>query len=142
MARYAGSSSSKEAKDIALELEQLGGNTYKYNLDYLRLVELLLAYRIVEQVCDYENDLPIEDKVCKVEIPLIGKLTITPRKFHDKHRLTDEPSLHFDFDFKPTSGFKADILKAYVHKENELQNVLAEIYGQRLQDLYRRMKEG
>ena len=141
LARYAGSSSSKEAKTISEELEQLGGNSYKYNFDYLRLIELLIAYRITEQVCAFDPDTPIEEKVTSVEIPLLGELTIEPQKFHAKHRLTDEPSVHFDFTFKPSSGFKSDIIKAYANREATLSDALSNIYGDRLSYLYKRLKE-
>ena len=141
LARYAGSSSSKEAKSIAEELEQLGGKPYKYNFDYLRLIELLLAYRITEQICSFSKDTPLEEKIVTVEIPLIGDLTISPQKFHAKHRLTDEPSVHFDFTFKPSSGFKSDMVKAYASNESALPEVLANIYGDRLNYLYKRLKE-
>ena len=141
MARYAGSSSTKEAKTISEELEQLGGKSYKYNFDYLRVIELLLAYRVAEQVCDYGEDTQLEEKITKVEIPLIGELTIRPRNFHAEHRLTKEPSVHFDFEFKPTSGFKSDIIKAYTDKSCSLAELLANIYGDRLDQLYKRLKE-
>ena len=141
MARYSGSSSTKEAKTISDELEQLGGRSYKYNFDYLRLIELLLAYRVAEQVCSYNADSTIEEKTTSVEIPLIGELTIKPRNFHSKHRLTEEPSVHFDFEFKPTSGFKSDIMKAYTDKSSSLTEILSNVYGDRLDQLYKRLKE-
>ena len=141
MGRHKGSLSTAEAKDMAKELEQLTGTDYKTNLDYSRMVELLLCYRIAENVCEFPADTPIENKVTKVEIPLIGELEIKPSIFHDNHRLTNEPSIHFDFSFKPTSGFKADLMKAYVNRESEISDIYASLYGDRLRDLYRRFRE-
>lgn len=141
MGRSKGSSSTKEAKNIAHELEQLTNIPNKYNLDSLRLSELLLCYRVAEEVCRYNDDEPVENKITQIEIPLIGNLTIKPRIFHEKHRLTDEPSIHFDFTFEPTNRFKADIMKAYMNKETDLTDIFSSIYGDRLRDLYNRMRE-
>lgn len=139
MARSKGSSSSKEAKQIARELEALEETKFRHNFDYLRLIEVLLCYRIAEAVCDFDEDTPIEEKAVTVEIPLIGDLTISPSKFHAQHRLTNEPSVHFSFDFTPSSGFKADIVKAYMQKESPMTEIFSNIYGDRLKDLYERL---
>jgi hypothetical protein len=142
MSRLKGSSSSKEAKDFSHELEILGDKPFKYNFDYLRMIELLISYRIAEAVCDFDDDTPIEDKVVTVEIPLIGDLTIYPRLFHAQHRLTGEPSAHFDFKFDPSSCFKSDIVKAYTSKSTDLTDVFSNVYGDRLKELYSRLCGG
>lgn len=141
MARLKGSVSSKEAKSISKEIEQIQGSSYRFNFDFLRLVELLVSYRVAESVCEYPKDTPIEDMCVTVEIPLIGFITIKPRVFHEKHRLTDDQSFHFDFEFKPSSGFKSDIARAFLGKDNDLADVFSSIYSTRLQDLYQRLKE-
>ena len=56
MARLKGSVSSKEAKTISKEIEQIQGSSYRYNFDFLRLVELLLSYKIAEAACEYPKD--------------------------------------------------------------------------------------
>jgi hypothetical protein len=142
MARLKGSVSSTEAKVMAREIEQLQGSSYRYNFDFLRLIELIMAYKVTEQVCQFSEDTPIEDRVANVEIPLIGTVTVKPRVFHEKHRLTDEPSLHFDFEFEPTSAFKSDVSMAYAKKNTELAEALSTLYSQRLTELYKRMVEG
>jgi hypothetical protein len=141
MSRLKGSVSSKEAKTISKEIEQLQGTTYRYNFDFLRLVELLISYRVAECVCEYPKDTPIDNMCVTVEIPLIGNLTITPRVFHEKHRLTEDQSFHFDFDFKPSSGFKSDISHAFLNKESDLSDVFSSLYSTRLQELYKRLQE-
>jgi hypothetical protein len=141
LARLKGSVSSKEAKSISKEIELVQGSSYRFNFDFLRLVELLIAYRVAESVCDYPKGTPIEDMCITVEIPLIGFITITPRVFHEKHRLTDDQSFHFDFEFKPSSGFKSDISRAFLSKDCDLADVFSSIYSSRLQDLYQRLKE-
>lgn len=140
MSRSAGSLSSKEAKIMSQELEQILDTPYKYNFSILRVIELLLCQRIVESVCSFDEDVPYEDREITVEIPLIGDLTISPRVFHEQHRLTNESSLHFDFKFSPSSGFKSDILRAYQSRETQLADIFANIYGERLKDLYNRLE--
>lgn len=139
MSRSKGSASSTEAKTVSRELEQFSGQPYKYNFDYLRLIELLIIYRVAESICSFPDSADIEDKVVTVEIPLLGNLTILPRKFHAQHRLTNEPSLHFDFKFEPLSCFKSDLIKAYVEKETDLTTMLSNLYGERLKELYSRL---
>lgn len=142
MARLKGSVSSKEAKTISKEIEQIQGSSYRYNFDFLRLVELLISYKIAESVCEYPKDTPVEEMTASVEIPLIGILKITPRYFHEKHRLTDEPSLHFDFEFTPTSAFKSDVIRAFSNKDCDLKDILSSIYSERLQELYKKFQGG
>jgi hypothetical protein len=139
MSRSKGSASSTEAKTISKELEQLSGRPYKNNFDYLRLIELLIVYRVAERICEFPEDADIEDKDVTVEIPLIGNLTISPRKFHAQHRLTNEPSLHFNFRFEPLSCFKSDLLKAYSEKSTDLTTMAANLYSERLKELYNRL---
>jgi hypothetical protein len=139
MSRSKGSASSTEAKTISKELEQLSGKPYKNNFDYLRLIELLIVYRVAERICEFPEDADIEDKDVTVEIPLIGNLTISPRKFHAQHRLTNEPSLHFNFRFEPLSCFKSDLLKAYSEKSTDLTTMAANLYSERLKELYNRL---
>ena len=142
MARSKGSLSSDEAKIMAKELESLGDTTFKYNFDYLRMIELLLCYRITESILDYPEDTPFENREVTVEIPLIGDLTISPKVFHSQHRLTNEQSLHFDFTFSPSSGFKSDLIRAYTDKDTPLTDIFSKLYGDRLKDLYYRLKHG
>lgn len=134
MARLEGSLCSKEAKNVSSELVQLSGLPYRQNLDYLRFIEKLMVYRISEQVREnsVENDLP----TVSVEIPLIGNLTIRPVVFHRSHRLTDKPSLHFEYTFEPLSGFKKGVLNAFLDKECDLPTDFAKMYGQKLSRLY------
>ena len=73
----------------------------------------------------------------KVEIPLLGNLIIKPVVFHKSHRLTDKPSLHFEYEFEPLSGFKKHILDAYTTKECALPVEFAEEYGQKLVNIYK-----
>lgn len=134
MARLSGSLCSEEAKDVSAELSQLSGLPYRQNLDYLRFIEKLVVYRIAEQVREnsHGNDLP----EVTVEIPLIGNLTIKPIVFHKAHRLTDKPSLHFEYVFEPLSGFKKGILSAFLNKESDLPTEFAQKYGEKLSKLY------
>lgn len=139
MARSKGSSSSKETKSFARELEILGGNKFRDNFDYMRLIELLICYRVAEAVCEFDEDTNIEDKSVTVEIPLIGDLTIKPSVFHAQHRLTNEPSFHLDFEFEPSSGFNADIRKAYTENSTAITDIFSNLYGDRLKSLYERL---
>lgn len=135
MARSEGSLCSPEAKDYAAEITQLSGLPYKQNLDYLRFIEKLIIYRVTEQVRAHNDDndsLPI----IEVEIPLIGNLIVKPTVFHKSHRLTDKPSLHFEYSFEPLSGFKQHIINAYTTKECDLPVEFAKEYGQKLINLY------
>jgi len=135
MARSEGSLCSQEAKDFSEEISQLSGLPYKQNLDYLRFIEKLLAYRVTEQVREFattEDPMP----ATHIELPLIGNLTIKPVVFHKSHRLTDKPSLHFEYTFEPLSGFKKHILDAYMLKECNLPIEFAKEYGQKLVDIY------
>ena len=141
MGRGLGSISSPEAKTVAQEMTDIIGTNYSYNFDVLRLMELLIVHRLAEGFCDYSDETPIEDRKVTVEIPLLGELTVKPREFHYKHRLTDEPSVHFDFDFKPISCFKTDLIKAY-GKRSPLTDSLNNLYTERLKELYERLKRG
>lgn len=136
MARSEGSLCSKEAKNFADEITTLSGMPYRQNLDYLRLIEKLLVYRITEQVRNNTSQ-GVEMPSVEVELPLLGILTIKPVVFHKSHRLTDKPSLHFEYDFKPLSGFKKHILTAYLTNECDLPTEFAKDYGKRLADIYR-----
>ena len=136
MARSEGSLCSQEAKDMAEEISIVSGLPYRQNLDYLRFIEKLLAYRVTEQVRELsteEEPMPLVD----IEIPLLGVLKIKPIIFHKSHRLTNTPSLHFDFEFIPLSGFKRHLLDAYITKECELPTDFAKEYGQKLADIYK-----
>ena len=134
MARSEGSSCSKEAKDFASEITTLSGLPYRQNLDYLRLIEKLITYRITEQV--RSNSTSTEMQPVIVEIPLLGNLHIKPVVFHKAHRLTDKRSIHFEFEFEPLSGFKRHLLDAYDQKECDLPVDFAKEYGQKLVDIY------
>lgn len=141
MSRSRGSLSTVEAKKVSEELSQVLGTDYKYNFDILRVLEMLLCQRIQEQVSEFDEDTPLEEKTCEVEIPLIGTLTITPSVFHDSHGMTNEPSKHFDFNFKPTSAFKQDVLKAYNNKDPEIGQMFAEMYLEKVHNLYNQLRE-
>ncbi|MBO7212438.1 MAG: hypothetical protein J6V44_15765 [Methanobrevibacter sp.] len=141
MARSKGSLSTDEAKKMCKDLELLLDTSFKYNFNCLRFIELLLC----QNICDQLNEANIEntlDVITEIEIPLIGTLKITPRIFHEKHGVTDEPSVHFDFEFKPTSGFKTDVLQAYTYKDSGIGDVFAHLYGDRLKELYKNLQEG
>lgn len=136
MARSEGSLCSQESKEFAAEIETISGLPYRQNLDYLRFIEKLITYRVTEQVRELSSDdntMP----VVEVEIPLLGILRISPIVFHKSHRLTNTPSLHFDFEFEPLSGFKRHLLDAYMTKECVLPTDFAKEYGQKLADIYK-----
>lgn len=136
MSRSSGSLCSQEAKSFAEELATLTGMSYRQNLDYIRFIEQLMSFRICEQVRDYAFREDNSKPTAVVEIPLIGKLTIKPVIFHKAHRLTDKPSLHFEFIFTPMSGFKKHILDAYTLGECTLPTEFANMYGDTLADIY------
>jgi hypothetical protein len=140
MSRTKGSTSTKDSKQIAVEIQQLQGSPYKYNFDFLRLVETLICYKVTESICNYPLDTPLDEMEVTTEIPLIGNVTIKPRTFHEKHRLTEAPSLHLDFEFEPCSGFKTDIYKAFLNRETDLPKVFATLYSDRLKELYSRLE--
>jgi hypothetical protein len=142
MARSVGSLSTTEAKNMSKELEQIIETPYKYNFSILRVVELLICQRVVEQLCKYDDNTTLESRQTVVEIPLLGDLKISPRYFHEQHRLTDESSIHFNFEFVPTNCFRTDLLKAYLSKESPLADTFANIYGERLKELYSRLEGG
>lgn len=143
MARSAGSLSSQDAKLVAQEIETLTGIPCKKNFDYLRLIELIVCFRIAEQVRDASNiDESDFRSPVTVEIPLIGNLTIHPRVFHKTHRLTDKPSIHFDYTFTPSSGFKADVYRAFESGGSSLPSEYSALYGKRLQEIYKSIEGG
>ena len=142
MARSKGSLSSAEAKAFSQEMTMLAGTPYKYNFDLLRLISILICQRISENVCSYPSDEDICNKIVTVEIPLIGDLTVKPRVFHEKHGMTDKPSIHFDFDFKPSSSFKSSVYKAYIEGVSDIPDIFSGIYGEQLKEVYHRMREG
>ncbi len=135
MSRSKGSMSSKEAKDIATEIEKLFDVPYKYGINFLRAMEMLICMRISEQVNNKEDI----NHVC-VEIPLLGDLEITHSNFHEKHRLTGEQSTHLEFNFKPSSGFKSDIIKAF-NFENDICELFTTLYSTKLQEVYTKLRE-
>lgn len=141
MARSKGSMSSDEAKEICAELEQLFNTPFKYNFNYLRMIELLVVQRITEQVCKFPEGTPTYALRTKVEIPLFGTLEIIPEvttRAEDK----EPKGLHLNFSFSPSSGFKADVLKSYSERNSDIPDVFADIYGERLQELYNKLKGG
>ena len=142
MGRIVGSISSTESKNIAEELNNIAGSKYSDNIDILRLIELLVAQRISEQVKEFPNDLKIEEKIVEVEIPLFGNLKIKPRTFQEVQRLSNTASLHFDFEFTPSSGFRTDIIRSYTSISSPLADELSELYTKRLKELYARLKNG
>lgn len=140
MGRSKGSLSTPTANEIAKDMETLGCKNQKYNIYYLRLVELLVCYRVAEELCKYSSDVPIEERKVKVEIPLFGELTILPRQFHERHRLTDSPSVHLDFEFTPSSGFKVDMIKVFSEKNYDIAEIFSTLYSDRLKELYDRLR--
>jgi hypothetical protein len=141
MPRSKGSLSTQQAKELSQEVADLIGTPYKYNLDIMRLIELLICQRIVEQVTAYPDDTPITDKDVTVEIPLIGELSIIPNVFHESHGMTNMPSIHFDYVFKPTSAFKQDINRAFTNHQTELPEILTEVYSEKVREAYRKLRE-
>lgn len=146
MSRSKGSTSSATAKEIAQQIEAILGTKYKYNFDMLRLVELLICYRIVQELDKIDKSGIEDDESCgrsvTVEIPLIGNLTITSSEFHSRHGITNSPSTHFEFEFKPSSGFKTDVAKAFNDKDSGIGDTLATIYSDRLTELYEKFRKG
>lgn len=140
VARHKGCLSSEESKSISKELESLGYNSYKFNFDFLRVIEMLICRRIVEQICSYDPDVSPEDKVVTVEIPLLGDLVISARTFHERHRLTEKPSIHFEWTFIPSSGFKTDVSAAFFEKKCPITEAFNRLYGSRLKDIYERLR--
>ena len=141
MPRSKGSLSTQQAKEISQEIAALIGTPYKYNLDIMRLIELLLCQRIVEQVTAYDDDVPIMERDATVEIPLIGELSIIPNVFHESHGMTNQPSIHFDYVFKPTSAFKQDINRAFSQHQTDLPEILTEVYSEKVTEAYRKLRE-
>lgn len=141
MPRSKGSLSTQQAKEISQEIAALIGTPYKYNLDIMRLIELLLCQRIVEQVTAYDDDVPITERDATVEIPLIGELSIIPNVFHESHGMTNQPSIHFDYVFKPTSAFKQDINRAFSQHQTDLPEILTEVYSEKVTEAYRKLRE-
>lgn len=141
MPRSKGSLSTQQAKEISQEVSDLIGTPYKYNLDIMRLIEILLCQRIVEQVTAYSDDVPITERDVTIEIPLIGELSIIPNVFHESHGMTNQPSIHFDYVFKPTSAFKQDINRAFAQHQTELPEILTRVYSEKVQEAYRKLRE-
>lgn len=141
MPRSKGSLSTQQAKEISQEIAALIGTPYKYNLDIMRLIELLLCQRIVEQVTAYDDGVPITERDATVEIPLIGELSIIPNVFHESHGMTNQPSIHFDYVFKPTSAFKQDINRAFSQHQTDLPEILTEVYSEKVTEAYRKLRE-
>lgn len=141
MPRSKGSLSTQQAKEISQEVSDLIGTPYKYNLDIMRLIEILLCQRIVEQVTAYPDDVPITERDVTIEIPLIGELSIIPNVFHESHGMTNQPSIHFDYVFKPTSAFKQDINRAFAQHQTELPEILTRVYSEKVQEAYRKLRE-
>ena len=142
LARSKGSLSSKTAKKFSKEMEQLSDIKYKENFDYLRMLEMLLCQRVTEQVLEFDDEVDIYERVTEVEIPLIGKIKISPRVFHEVHGITNKPSIHFDFEFEPSNVFKSDVLNAYLGKESPLPEYFANRYAERLKELYKDLRLG
>ena len=141
MPRSKGSLSTQQAKEISQEIAALIGTPYKYNLDIMRLIELLLCQRIVEQVTAYDDSVPITERDATVEIPLIGELSIIPNVFHESHGMTNQPSIHFDYVFKPTSAFKQDINRAFSQHQTDLPEILTAVYSEKVTEAYRKLRE-
>lgn len=141
MPRSKGSLSTQQAKEISQEVSDLIGTPYKYNLDIMRLIEILLCQRIVEQVTAYSDDVPVTERDVTIEIPLIGELSIIPNVFHESHGMTNQPSIHFDYVFKPTSAFKQDINRAFAQHQTELPEILTRVYSEKVQEAYRKLRE-
>lgn len=144
MSRSKGSTSSATAKEMSHQIETILGTKYKYNFDILRMVELLICYKIVQELdkLDKSEEADPNNRSVTVEIPLIGNLTITPSEFHSKHGITNEPSTHFEFEFKPTSGFKSDVARAFNDMDSGIGDEFAQIYSDRLTELYDKFRRG
>ena len=142
MGRSVGSITSVESKKIAEEIQNITEVKYSDSVDIMRLIELLVAVRITEQVLQYPEDTPLEEKTVEVEIPLFGNLKITPRTFQEVQRLSNAASTHFEMEFTPLSGFKSDVVRAYSSPTSSLSDELSELYTKRLKALYERLKGG
>lgn len=142
MARSKRSLSSSEAKEIAKEMQLLFDTKYKDNLNFMRLLEMLLVQRVVEQTCDFDENTPIYSMATTIEIPLIGDLKIIPSIFHEVHGTTKKPSYHFSFEFTPSSSFKTDLIQAYTTKDSDIPEYFSSMYGEQLKKIYNDMRGG
>lgn len=143
MSRFKGSTSSQASKEISAEIEAITGIPYKRNFTDIRLIQLCVLHRVAELVREKDN-IDSSDKRSEVvvEIPLIGFLTITPRVFHKKHGRSEENSIHFDYAFTPTSGFKADVHKAFTLGEADLaEYAINEYFSKRIKEIYKGEEE-
>ena len=139
MGRSKGSLSTPTANEMSKEMEALGCKDSKYGIHYMRMIELLVCYRIAEEVCKNGKESVLENGVT-VEIPLFGNLTIKPRQFHKVHRMSDEPSMHFDYTFSPSSGFKVDLLRIFSYENFDIADVFSTLYSDRLKEIYTRLR--
>ena len=98
LARSKRSLSSDEAKLMSKEMETLFETKYRDNLDFMRMLEMLLIQRIAEQTCNFNEDTPVYMMSTKVDIPLVGTLKVIPSVFHAVHGTTKQPSYHFEFE--------------------------------------------
>lgn len=142
LARSKRSLSSDEAKLMSKEMETLFETKYRDNLDFMRMLEMLLIQRIAEQTCNFNEDTPVYMMSTKVDIPLVGTLKVIPSVFHAVHGTTKQPSYHFEFEFEPSSSFKTDLIKAYTTKESDISYYFSDLYGKELKDLYNKMRGG
>jgi hypothetical protein len=55
--------------------------------------------------------------------------------------MTNQPSIHFDYVFKPTSAFKQDINRAFAQHQTELPEILTRVYSEKVQEAYRKLRE-
>lgn len=139
--RKPGTILSPECKEYAKDIEQLTGVPEYINLQYLRLIESLLCQRISEQVLDSRKEDKHNFKEISVEIPLIGKLSICPKLWHQSRSTTGKPSVHYKFDFEPFPAFKSHINKIYSGEDCELVSLISSAYSKILVDNYKNIIE-
>ena len=139
MGRAKGSLSTPAANEMSKLMEILGAKDSKDGINYMRMIELIICYNVVEALYKMDDDKPIEEKSVTVEIPLLGNLKIMPRQFHERHRLSESPSVHLDFEFTPTSGFKVDLIKIYSKKNYDIAELFSTLYSERLKELYNKL---
>lgn len=140
MGRAKGSLSTPTANEISKEMEILGAKDSKYGIYYMRMIELIVCYRVAEAFYSIDSDKPIEECSVDVEIPLFGNLKIMPRQFHERHRLSESPSVHFDFEFTPSSGFKVDLIKIFSRQNYDIAEIFSTLYSERLKELYDKLR--
>lgn len=136
--RKPGTILSPKCKEYAEEIEQLTNVPQYINLQYLRLIELLVCQKVNEEILLHSNNnVNKELPNVTVEIPLLGNLKIIPKLWHHNHLRTGKPSIHYEFEFEPFPAFKNHISKIYSGEDCELTSLLSDAYSKILVDTYK-----